>query len=66
MAYVFETCAGQLETIDLQPPELTARPWQAGEARPVRVLPDFRQGRGDAVTFCRATARGFRAIIAGW
>lgn len=48
MAYVFETCAGRLETIDLQPPELTARPWEAGEERRARVLPDMRRGRGDA------------------
>lgn len=59
MAYVFETCAGQLETIDLQPPELTARPWDAGEARPARVLPDLRRGRGDAVTFWRAYRERF-------
>ncbi|WP_299864434.1 hypothetical protein [uncultured Hoeflea sp.] len=59
MAYVFETCSGQLETIDLQPPELTARPWETGEAMPARVLPDLRRGRGGAVTFWRAYRERF-------
>jgi hypothetical protein len=59
MAYVYETCAGQLETIDLQPPALTARPWEGAEARPARVLPDLRRSRDDTVIFWRAYRERF-------
>lgn len=45
LSSVAETLAGRLETIDLAPPSVPARPWAEKPSRLARILPDLSAGR---------------------